>query len=85
MAVTFRDYSADQVKAARSVLLELVRLGLVPGGTPEGDQSISRGVSVIPRSSSALTLLSIDTLKRKQGAVGGWDYLDDSLLDLGKR
>jgi hypothetical protein len=26
MAVTFRDYSADQVEAARSVLLELVRL-----------------------------------------------------------
>ncbi|MBL8229321.1 MAG: hypothetical protein JNL98_12615 [Bryobacterales bacterium] len=26
MAVTFRDYSGDQVEAARSVLLELVRL-----------------------------------------------------------
>ncbi|MBZ5623705.1 MAG: hypothetical protein LAQ69_34150 [Acidobacteriia bacterium] len=26
MAVTFRDYSADQVEAARSVLLELVHL-----------------------------------------------------------
>ncbi|MFN7919113.1 MAG: hypothetical protein U0Q16_03395 [Bryobacteraceae bacterium] len=26
MAITFRDYSGDQVEAARSVLLELVRL-----------------------------------------------------------
>ena len=26
MALTFRDYSADQVEAARSVLLELVHL-----------------------------------------------------------